>query len=203
MVLRGSIKLHHAEGVAVAAAGQMLHLTPGERVRWEFPDPEGCEYLPVCLPGFSPDLVVVEPGRVPLSRTTVPPRPEYKTLYHLVQLELWETAKASGATYYPPTYEQEKFTHATANPEVSWGAATLGEPVAATLWTPLTPPPSPAFPHRPSFLVAVPDWRGEPFLQERGDHMALPRDDHRVAGGRGRPDHLREPIPRGHNGSPQ
>jgi len=134
MVLRGSIKLHHAEGVAVAAAGQMLHLTPGERVRWEFPDPEGCEYLPVCLPGFSPDLVAVEPGRVPLSRTTVPPRPEYKTLYHLVQLELWETAKASGATYYPPTYEQEKFTHATANPEYLIGVANHFYKSVGTTW---------------------------------------------------------------------
>lgn len=117
MVLRGSIKLHHAGGVSVASAGQMLHLTPGERVRWEFPDPQGCEYVPVCLPGFSPERVAVEPGtRVPLSRTT---RSEHKTLYHLVQQELWEAAKATGATYYPPTFEQEKFTHATADPKVA------------------------------------------------------------------------------------
>lgn len=114
LVLRGTIKLHHSDGVAVAKAGEMLRLTAGTRVQWEFPDPEGCEYVPVCLPGFSPDKVSVEAGTgVPLHRTT---HSEHKALYHLVQEELWTTAKATGATYYPPTYDSEKFTHATANP---------------------------------------------------------------------------------------
>ncbi|MBX2847960.1 MAG: DUF952 domain-containing protein [Acidiferrobacterales bacterium] len=39
-------------------------------------------------------------------------------LFHLVQAELWQSAVSSDTTYYPPTYEQDGFTHATANPEM-------------------------------------------------------------------------------------
>ena len=30
---------------------------PGERVRYWTPQPEGAEYIAVCLPAFSPDTV--------------------------------------------------------------------------------------------------------------------------------------------------
>lgn len=43
---------------------------------------------------------------------------EHPFLFHLIQADLWKAAKASGATYYPPTYEQDGFTHATANPDL-------------------------------------------------------------------------------------
>lgn len=40
----------------------------------------------------------------------------HQFLYHLVQADLWAQAVAASAVYYPPTYEQDGFTHGTANP---------------------------------------------------------------------------------------
>jgi uncharacterized protein (DUF952 family) len=42
---------------------------------------------------------------------------KYPYIFHLVQKELWEKALANNSTYYPPTYSQDEFTHATANPD--------------------------------------------------------------------------------------
>ncbi len=42
---------------------------------------------------------------------------KYPYIFHLVQKDLWEQTIADGSTYYPPTYSQDKFTHATANPD--------------------------------------------------------------------------------------
>lgn len=44
-------------------------------------------------------------------------------LFHLVQAELWEAAVSNDAAYYPPTYKQDGFTHATANPELLMNVA--------------------------------------------------------------------------------
>ena len=41
---------------------------------------------------------------------------KYPYIYHLVQTELWNKALETNSTYYPPTYSQDEFTHATANP---------------------------------------------------------------------------------------
>lgn len=38
-------------------------------------------------------------------------------LYHLAQEKLWRAASTTGEPYYPPTYQQDGFTHATARPE--------------------------------------------------------------------------------------
>ena len=43
---------------------------------------------------------------------------QHPHLFHLVQADLWQTAVDSGAAYFPPTYQQDGFTHATANPEL-------------------------------------------------------------------------------------
>ena len=43
---------------------------------------------------------------------------EHPYLFHLVQADLWEAAVESDTTYFPPTYEQDGFTHATANPDL-------------------------------------------------------------------------------------
>jgi len=40
---------------------------------------------------------------------------QHPFVYHLVQSELWAVAVADGAVYYPPTYDQDGFTHGTAN----------------------------------------------------------------------------------------
>ncbi len=42
---------------------------------------------------------------------------KYPYVYHLVQKTLWDKTLAENSVYYPPTYDQDKFTHATANPD--------------------------------------------------------------------------------------
>ncbi|EKU23431.1 hypothetical protein NGA_0707400 [Nannochloropsis gaditana CCMP526] len=37
-------------------------------------------------------------------------------LYHLVQSSLWTAAVEADTEYFPPTYQQDGFTHATADP---------------------------------------------------------------------------------------
>jgi len=39
-------------------------------------------------------------------------------LFHLVQADLWWAAVDGGVDYFPPTYQQDGFTHATANPDL-------------------------------------------------------------------------------------
>ena len=36
-----------------------------------------------------------------------------RLIYHVVQVPVWERAQAAGDTYFPPTYEQDGFIHAT------------------------------------------------------------------------------------------
>lgn len=44
------------------------------------------------------------------------PKTDHPYVYHLVQAELWDEAVAAGDIYFPPTYEQDGFTHGTSNP---------------------------------------------------------------------------------------
>lgn len=44
--------------------------------------------------------------------------PDYPYIYHLIQADLWEQATSTNTFYYPPTYEQDGFTHGTANPDM-------------------------------------------------------------------------------------
>ena len=41
---------------------------------------------------------------------------KYPYVYHLVQKNLWDKTLKEDSTYFPPTYSQDDFTHATANP---------------------------------------------------------------------------------------
>ena len=41
----------------------------------------------------------------------------YPYVYHLVQKSMWDNALKTNTTYFPPTYTQDNFTHATANPD--------------------------------------------------------------------------------------
>ena len=43
-------------------------------------------------------------------------RPDHPYVFHMIQAKLWETARNTGETYYPPTYEVDGFTHGTSNP---------------------------------------------------------------------------------------
>jgi mannose-6-phosphate isomerase-like protein (cupin superfamily) len=54
VVLRGMVRVEHEAGVLEVQAGQAVVTSPGEWVRYSTPNPEGAEYLAVCLPAFSP-----------------------------------------------------------------------------------------------------------------------------------------------------
>lgn len=56
LVLRGVLRVQTDAGVFDVRAGQAVVTRAGERVRYTTPDPDGAEYLAVCLPAFGPDL---------------------------------------------------------------------------------------------------------------------------------------------------
>lgn len=57
VVLRGMLRVEHRDGAMEVRAGQALIARRGEWVRCSAPEPDGAEYLAVCLPAFSPDAV--------------------------------------------------------------------------------------------------------------------------------------------------
>ena len=56
IVLRGVVRVESAEGVTDVAAGEAIITRRGERVRYSTPSGEA-EYIAVCLPAFSPEVV--------------------------------------------------------------------------------------------------------------------------------------------------
>jgi mannose-6-phosphate isomerase-like protein (cupin superfamily) len=58
LVLAGRLRVESAEGESLdVRAGQAVIVPAGEWVRYSTPEPEGAEYVAVCLPAFSPDTV--------------------------------------------------------------------------------------------------------------------------------------------------
>jgi mannose-6-phosphate isomerase-like protein (cupin superfamily) len=57
IVLRGVLRVEHASGSLDVRAGQAVVARPGEWVRYSTPESGGAEYVAICLPAFSPDLV--------------------------------------------------------------------------------------------------------------------------------------------------
>lgn len=57
LVLRGLLRVEHAEGSLDVRAGQAVVTAPGEWVRYSSPEAEGAEYVAVCRPAFSPETV--------------------------------------------------------------------------------------------------------------------------------------------------
>ena len=57
VVLRGVLRVEHEGGVLDVGAGQAVVTSPGEWIRYSTPEPEGAEYVAICLPAFSPDTV--------------------------------------------------------------------------------------------------------------------------------------------------
>jgi ethanolamine utilization protein EutQ (cupin superfamily) len=55
IVLNGSLHVEHEAGDFDVAAGQAVVSQPGEWVRYS--TPQGAEYLAICLPAFSPEIV--------------------------------------------------------------------------------------------------------------------------------------------------
>ena len=57
VLLRGRLRVEYEGGKLEVAEGQAVVTSPGEWVRYSTPNPEGAEYVAICLPAFSPALV--------------------------------------------------------------------------------------------------------------------------------------------------
>jgi mannose-6-phosphate isomerase-like protein (cupin superfamily) len=57
VVLHGMVRVEYEGGSLDVRAGQAVVTAPGEWVRYSTPDPDGAEYVAVCVPAFSPDTV--------------------------------------------------------------------------------------------------------------------------------------------------
>ena len=57
VVLKGTLRVKSKDGVTDVSAGQAVIVHKGEWVQYSTPDPEGAEYIAVCLPAFSPETV--------------------------------------------------------------------------------------------------------------------------------------------------
>jgi mannose-6-phosphate isomerase-like protein (cupin superfamily) len=57
VVLRGMLRVEYPGGSLDVRAGQAVIAHRGEWVRYGTPEPEGAEYIAVCLPAFAPQTV--------------------------------------------------------------------------------------------------------------------------------------------------
>jgi len=57
LVLKGMLRVETKENVFNVNAGQAIITYAGEWIRYSTPNPEGAEYVAVCLPSFSPETV--------------------------------------------------------------------------------------------------------------------------------------------------
>jgi mannose-6-phosphate isomerase-like protein (cupin superfamily) len=57
LVLAGMLRVETKTGVLEVLAGQAVHAPAGEWVRYSTPEPEGADYVSVCVPAFSPPTV--------------------------------------------------------------------------------------------------------------------------------------------------
>ncbi|MDQ3897864.1 MAG: cupin domain-containing protein [Actinomycetota bacterium] len=56
LVLSGRLRVTSSSGDLDVVAGQAVAVPAGEWVRYSTPDPDGAEYVAVCLPAFAPEL---------------------------------------------------------------------------------------------------------------------------------------------------
>jgi len=57
VVLHGVLHVQLKNEKYVVKAGQAILISRGTWVKYSSPDPEGAEYIAVCLPAFTPDIV--------------------------------------------------------------------------------------------------------------------------------------------------
>lgn len=62
LVLSGTVRVEHDEGVLEVHAGQSVVTSAGERIRYST-GADGADYVAVCLPAFSPDSAHREDGQ--------------------------------------------------------------------------------------------------------------------------------------------
>jgi len=128
-ILKGKILFETNDGNTTANAGQTVFIKSGTRFRPSFL--EDSEYIPVCLPAFTPDRCIREDGDnqegLKISdnlKNLHQKKPQQgnsgskpETLYHMTTKAEWEKAKAENHAYYPKTFEVDGFyTHATGVP---------------------------------------------------------------------------------------
>jgi len=61
VVLRGTLRVEHSGGAFDVRPGQAVIAHHGEWVRYSTPEPDGAEYIAVCVPAFSPGTVHRDP----------------------------------------------------------------------------------------------------------------------------------------------
>jgi mannose-6-phosphate isomerase-like protein (cupin superfamily) len=57
VVLKGMLRVEHRDGAMDVRAGQAVHTAKGEWVRYSTPEPDGAEYIAVCVPAFTMNTV--------------------------------------------------------------------------------------------------------------------------------------------------
>lgn len=57
VVLNGCLRVESQEGTLEIRSGEAVIARAGQWVRYSTPEPEGAEYIAVCLPAFSPQAV--------------------------------------------------------------------------------------------------------------------------------------------------
>ena len=57
VVLRGVLRVRNKAGIADVRAGQAVIAPRGEWIQYSTPEPEGAEYIAVCVPAFAPEIV--------------------------------------------------------------------------------------------------------------------------------------------------
>ena len=57
VVLRGMLRVEHADGAMEVRPGQGVIAHKGEWIRYSTPEADGAEYIAVCVPAFSPETV--------------------------------------------------------------------------------------------------------------------------------------------------
>jgi mannose-6-phosphate isomerase-like protein (cupin superfamily) len=57
VVLHGMLRVEHEGGSLDVRAGQAVVSFPGEWVRYSSPEAGGAEYVAICVPAFSPEIV--------------------------------------------------------------------------------------------------------------------------------------------------
>jgi mannose-6-phosphate isomerase-like protein (cupin superfamily) len=57
IVLKGMLRVTHRSGTIDVRAGEAVVAESGEWVQYSTPEPDGAEYIAVCLPAFSMDTV--------------------------------------------------------------------------------------------------------------------------------------------------
>lgn len=62
LVLRGVLVVESKAGEHRVTAGRAIIASAGAWVRYSTPEPEGAEYIAVCLPAFAPELVFRDPS---------------------------------------------------------------------------------------------------------------------------------------------